>query len=358
MFINSLQGFLLGGDESEVPESTDPSAWSYSFERQAVVAAVREGSDEAINRALEQLFVRMSPVDPQLQRLAGSHRSARRLQAVDRFQAWAETERQGRTVQMREETVRLNRLLRSWFTNVAVSADDAGITIRASRRSLHGEPRAITTDAYIDLREWARNAPRTQRRHLANRRWSQSEIIGSLQAWAAYHGRSPEYADWRYAGPYNPSALTVRKSLGSWPEALRIAGLDPTYPKPAPYNTRRWSDIELITVIRSWTEMHGRRPMVADWRYADAKHPSPRDRAPTLRLLPCCYRRRSLKVDDHPAAPSVTGGSLSWSTAISTAVPAPGALPSVLTRLYSHIWRGRLTIKLETHGEQADTVNP
>ncbi len=274
MFVNSLRGFLLDGDEPEIQESTEPSGWSYSSERHAVVAAVREGSDEAINRALEQLFIRMSPVDPHLQRLAGSHRAARRLQAVERFQTLTETERQGRSDETREETVRLNRLLRSWFTNIAVTVGAAGITIRASRRSLHGQPDTITTEAYHDLREWARTAPSTQRRHLANRRWSQPEIIGSLQAWAAYHGRSPEYADWRYAGPYNPSGLTVRKAFGTWPGALRLAGLDATYPKPAPYNTRKWTDAELIAVIRSWTSEHGHRPTVADWRRADAHHPS------------------------------------------------------------------------------------
>ncbi len=160
MFITSLQNLLLDGGEPDPPERTNTSAWAYSFERQAVVTAVREGDNEAINSALEQLFVRMSPADPHLQRLMGSHRVARRLQAVDRFKAWCEAERQGRTTDTREETVRLNRMLLSWFTNVTVSTNETGVTIRVYRRSLHGEPRTITAEAYTELREWARNAPR------------------------------------------------------------------------------------------------------------------------------------------------------------------------------------------------------
>lgn len=61
---------------------------------------------------------------------------------------------------------------------------------------------------------------------MAQRRWSDQEILDALRAWADKHGRAPGWSDWQYAAEDRPTSMTVWMRCGSWPDALIMAGLE------------------------------------------------------------------------------------------------------------------------------------
>jgi hypothetical protein len=272
MFVASIRTLLLeGDDEASAPDRGTPG-WARSFEREKVIDAVLAGDDAEINGALQQLLTRMVPADARTRQLALSQRSARQLEAVERFERWASLERDGRSDTSRAETVKLNRLLRSWSQSVWIVADETGVEIRGRRRPTPDSWVATETEVRVDVVEWARSAPREGRKHPPNRKWPRAEILGALQAWADKHGRSPRFSDWRQSGPFHPSSLTVRKQFGSWPDALRQAGLAPTFPMKVPRN-RPWHESAMIRALQEWAEDHGRPPSFRAWKQATSERP-------------------------------------------------------------------------------------
>lgn len=272
MFVSRLRPLLLDGVEyAPAADAPAVAGWTNSFERERVLEAIQSGSDQAINGALERLFVHMAPETVLMQQLAISRRGARRLEAVGRLERWLETEQEGRTDAARRETLRLNRLLRSWFSSVTIVADNTSVHITAERRET-GDTATSTAEAHIGLREWARTAHQDHRPHRRYQKWDSPAIIGALQGWADIHGRSPRFSDWRDAGPYHPSSLTVRKHFGTWPEALRQANLEPTHPQAVPRNYP-WTDTDIITALHDWTHTHGQPPKACQWRLATPERP-------------------------------------------------------------------------------------
>jgi DNA invertase Pin-like site-specific DNA recombinase len=272
MFVASIRTLLLEGDDEASTPARDTAGWTRSFEREKVIDAVLGGNDVEINGALQQLLARMSPSDARIRQLALSQRSGRQLEAVDRFEQWAAHELEERSEATRTETVKLNRLLRSWFQSVSVAVDETGVEIRATRPATRDGRQATETGARVDLREWARSAPRERRVHPPNRKWPQAEILGALQAWADKHGRSPRFSDWRQSGPFHPSSLTVRKKFGTWPDALRQAGLTPTFPIKVPRNYA-WDERAMVRALQDWVDDHGRPPTFRAWRQATPDRP-------------------------------------------------------------------------------------
>ncbi len=268
MFVSVLARLLIEGEEALVVEPSSFAGWTRSFERERVIDAVSGGDDREINGALERLFASMAPEAALVRELAVSQRAARRVEALGRFRAWCEIERDGRTAESRTETLRLNRLLRSWFDQVVISASERAVTIRAKRSGTQ----PVEAEVRIAVRDWSRSAAEERRVHPANRRWSAEEILGSLQAWRKRHGRSPRFSDWRMAGPYHPSSLTVRKRFGTWPAALELAGIEPTFPQPVPRNWQ-WQREEMLQALRDWAEDHGRAPTLRQWRKATLYRP-------------------------------------------------------------------------------------
>jgi hypothetical protein len=101
--------------------------------------------------------------------------------------------------------------------------------------------------------------------------WDRASILAALQRFADDQGRAPTWGDWKLSGPDHPYADAVAAAFGSWPEAIRAAGLRPAR---QPYDRD-----EVIEALRAWMLEHGRAPKPAEWR------PDPARGVPTLSAI-------------------------------------------------------------------------
>lgn len=68
-------------------------------------------------------------------------------------------------------------------------------------------------------------------------------------------------------------AKAIRRHFGSWEAGLQATGIEP---QPR----RRWTDKEILTLLRTWANEHGRLPLAKDWRDGD-----PRAARPSARIV-------------------------------------------------------------------------
>ena len=100
--------------------------------------------------------------------------------------------------------------------------------------------------------------------HGGTRLW----IIQRLTDWADQHGGwGPRSPDWRSPGHPDwaprswPATSTVLNWFGRWPRALAAAEL-----KGRPSARCRWTDDELLGLLRAWADAHdGEAPRSTDW---------------------------------------------------------------------------------------------
>jgi hypothetical protein len=67
-----------------------------------------------------------------------------------------------------------------------------------------------------------------------------------------------------------PSATQVVRRFGSFPAAVRRAGLEPPPPGPR----RRWTEDCIVAAIKSWTTRTGAAPTRTQWSRAGHHHPA------------------------------------------------------------------------------------
>lgn len=232
MFVSSLRVLLL--EESHVPTG-DPRARARfnatgirSLGRAALEEAIAVGDEDRVDMALERLLAEMGP---QLRDSTKSRRDARQLALAIQCEAWAEQERTGRTESSRTETTELNRLLREMFSQVAITPDETAVRFVASRESNQEGQIATRSEAEIDLREWTRYAALSRRVGPRHHKWTKPEIIGSIQAWADQHQRTPRHCDVSRERGGCPGPATVLRHFGSWEAALHAAGLGTEEPE-------------------------------------------------------------------------------------------------------------------------------
>lgn len=239
MLVSKLQTLLLGDQESRALQLDTPAhrqkTTITATERGRLLDVLLAGDEQQLDGQLKDLFARMRHAAATPRHTGTSGRQTRQLEQIAGFHAWAEQERHtGRTETSRAEARRLNKLLRFWFTNVAVEADHNGVSILAERHGSTDEPAtARCTTVRINHREWIRRDPLARRKTRRRCRWSDEEIIGALQAWADTHKRSPVAIDWTARSqtrdqslPQHPSPGTVRQHFGNWQAALNAAGLE------------------------------------------------------------------------------------------------------------------------------------
>lgn len=116
-------------------------------------------------------------------------------------------------------------------------------------------------------------------------RWDPASIVEALQQFAAEHGHAPQARD--LAGdPRYPNANTVARYLGSWAAAIDAAGLElhratrqskPPRESPSARAAARRDAARkrILEALRTFAEIHGRRPRVRDWNAATRPPRSP-----------------------------------------------------------------------------------
>lgn len=117
------------------------------------------------------------------------------------------------------------------------------------------------------------------------RRWTEQEIVAAVRDWYALAGTPPTVADWspahapaghggamRYrAQPGRwPSAALVARRFGSFPAAVRRAGLEPLPPGPR----TRWTEERIVAAIKAWVNRTGAPPTRMEWSRAGRDHPA------------------------------------------------------------------------------------
>jgi hypothetical protein len=221
-----------------------------------------------VEEALEQMF---AETQPQLRASTIARRRAFELDTAARFESWAEQERTGRNDETRRQTVELSRILRGWFASISIAVDVSSVRFVAVRRTTRDRRSSPRREARVDLREWTRFAPLARRVGRRHREWTTPEIIGSLQAWADRHERSPLWCDLDEQRGGCPSPQTVHSHFGSFKAALQAAGLTARPAMCGPH--RRWDRPGIINAVETWAQAHGRPPASGDWRQDQPEHP-------------------------------------------------------------------------------------
>jgi hypothetical protein len=253
---------LFGEDEavaSPAGGSSDASqSWTQSAERKRLVEAAREGDEQAVDRALEQLLDRAHPENAVARQLAVTTRRVRQREVIVEFRGWAETGVGDRSDAARVEALRLNAVLHTWLSGVGLSINPRELSIVAEHRPSAIQPGRQTT-VRLTRREWHRYSPAAHRPqpHMS---WSDEAIVAALQRWVEQHSCAPRAIDWALGGFEHPTAATVRQHFGSWQKALQAAGV-----RRHPDTMRFWRDAEIIRALQSWTRMHGRPPRASEW---------------------------------------------------------------------------------------------
>jgi hypothetical protein len=90
---------------------------------------ILSGDERRLADTLEDLFVAMEPEAALIRDAAISQRQARELAEATRLRAWIEQEASERTEDTRGQARELNRLLRKWFSNIAITVDPDTVVI-------------------------------------------------------------------------------------------------------------------------------------------------------------------------------------------------------------------------------------
>jgi Resolvase, N terminal domain/Recombinase/Homing endonuclease associated repeat/Recombinase zinc beta ribbon domain len=228
MFVASLGRLLTDGEPQALEEHDRKRTAVNVVERKQVIDAVLAGDEQLLSAALGSLIDRRAPESALNQRRARSRRPGREIETVRKLEQWAEQEQVGRTNGTRAEVAALNRSIRSWFATVAITMDDKGVTFSAVPRTSAAEADpASRAEVHVDLGDWMRHLPQPRSLRKHGWVWTDTEIIGALQAWADANGRSPRSQEWLRSGLDQPSSKTVLTHFKTWSQALRQAGLQP-----------------------------------------------------------------------------------------------------------------------------------
>jgi hypothetical protein len=127
MVISSIGGLLIGKPEHETTYEPD-----LPIRREAAPhlrEVILSGDEKRLWEMLEHLFAAMEPEAALIRDAAISQRQARELAEATRLRAWIEQEASERTEDTRGQARELNRLLRKWFSNIAITVDPDTVVI-------------------------------------------------------------------------------------------------------------------------------------------------------------------------------------------------------------------------------------
>jgi hypothetical protein len=132
-------------------------------------------------------------------------------------------------------------------------------------------------------------APARCRRCAGDQRrlWPSELILQRIREWTKETGSAPRVRDWspahapaghrgarRYLTERGrwPSASVVVSIFGSFPAAVRRAGLNPSGPGSGTH--RVWTRGRVVQAMQRWYGEHGRPPTRSDWQKASDWHPA------------------------------------------------------------------------------------
>jgi hypothetical protein len=111
-------------------------------------------------------------------------------------------------------------------------------------------------------------------------RWDRENIAYAIDLWHRHHLRPPTAREWQLAGHNHPSCATVRRVYGTWNAAICATGLRPVgagsrriKDQTVLDRSRRWSRPRIVASIRAWASLHGRPPLLDEWRKAAPNRP-------------------------------------------------------------------------------------
>jgi hypothetical protein len=99
------------------------------------------------------------------------------------------------------------------------------------------------------------------------RRYSDTAMIGGLQALALQLGHTPTTIDWEHARR-KPDTSLFGWRFGSWAQACRAAGLEPPATSQFQIN---YSTDELVGIFQEFAQRLGHTPSKGEWRKADVR---------------------------------------------------------------------------------------
>jgi DNA invertase Pin-like site-specific DNA recombinase len=244
LFVASLTSFLPSlktvADRDAVSEypgaglTLGPAGNAVSEMKRLIRQALEAGDDVRADRLLDELVefrqnLELADRAPQAVRHAHAGSRAQTPSELLRdFDAWAANECNGRPRDPHAETVRLNRVLRDWFTHVTLTTTPPSMTITAYPRAsawahlpMPSEP--VSVSGSLGAWHVARSIAGHGRPF--RRSWTNAEIEYALVAWTREHGQSPRWSDWPHVAADHPCNSTVEKRYGGWANALRAARL-------------------------------------------------------------------------------------------------------------------------------------
>jgi hypothetical protein len=219
--------------------------------------------------------------NPRSGRSAGGRRTTERIPRAERAREIARL-RDSEGLPFREIARRLGV---APSTAQIYYADPDGARQRRRREAYRGTCRTCgrpTSGAQGRRKAPAHCADCSRRRR---RTWSEQDIVAAVRDWHALTGAPPTVPDWspahapaghhgarRYRSEPGrwPSAALVARRFGSFPAAVRRAGLE----SPPPGPRRRWTEDRIAAAIKAWTNRAGSPPSRAQWTRADRSHPA------------------------------------------------------------------------------------
>jgi DNA invertase Pin-like site-specific DNA recombinase len=226
---------LIRGHSQPNWEAIEPVATVTAELRSRIGDALRKEEHELAESLLEELVEHRERMRASL---AGSratrHGLSLELSEEPRkllfdFYAWSANDLAGRLVDRPEDTERLNRVLRRWFSRVVLRPTPRGIEIAPVLSPLTptSARRPDPTPAFADPDHWQVALRIAGYGHRHGDRWGEAEILYALRSWASSNGRSPYMRDWALATPEHPNHNIVVSRFGRWNNGLEAAGLTP-----------------------------------------------------------------------------------------------------------------------------------
>ncbi len=227
---------LIRGHFAPSWEAIEPIATVTAELRSRIGEALRKDEHELAESLLEELLEHRERLRSSMARPRPTRRglsldlSEEPMKLLFDFYAWSANDLAGRLVARPEDTDRLNRVLRRWFSRMVLRPTPRGIEIApilapSTRSNIASGP--DPTPAYADPDHWQVALRIAGHGHRHGDRWGKAEILHALRTWAAANGRSPHIRDWRLATPEYPHHNVVISRFGRWNTALAAAALTP-----------------------------------------------------------------------------------------------------------------------------------